>query len=135
MTDVVDWRNKVCGICYSSQDFRVLQCGHPLCFSCALYIYEINRQTMPCPWDRTKNRRMPHTLPTPKQLNGEILSTFAEDIADHIFEQPPEQNDASRVLRGVAGIMRSYESNFSIVEVTGTTVGVSSISLCIMTWP
>ena len=154
MAEVVDWRNKACGICYLSQDFRVLQCGHPVCFECAFTIYEMNRQTMPCPWDRTVDERMPHTLPTPDKFNGEIFFNVAEDIAEPMFEQlveqldgnileEPVENDVGRDiewllrnlvrhrkrtikhLREVADLLSKHEHNCSIFKIAGSAAGVS----------
>ena len=164
MAGAVDWTNRICGICDLSQDFRVLHCGHPICVDCATSIYLMNR-TILCPWDRKEDKRMPHTLPTPEQFNGEIFFTVAADIAEPMLEQPAEQRNGSHFnapvengvgkdiewllqdlvhhrkrtvkhLRDAADILSKHEYNCSISKIAGSTAGVSEFChYLIITWP
>ena len=73
---------RTCGICLDSDDFRVLTCGHAICFKCLESIYASNYETILCPYDRSKDTRKPHALPTLEQFRGKVYNCISDDTRE-----------------------------------------------------
>ena len=128
---------KICGICLDSDDFRVLQCGHPICVSCLEAIQKRNQGTIRCPFDASEDERKLCELPRPNKFKGKIFYHTSKDIPDFqmLFERLAEKRKVTiQHLRDITEILKSHEFNCAISKITGSVVGVSSILFLYVTW-
>ena len=69
-----------CAICWDSDDFRVLKCGHCFCVEClrtlrSLRCFECdeNHDTIKCPMDRSEDPTPVDSMPTPSNFSGKLI--------------------------------------------------------------
>ena len=128
-----------CSICLTSNDFRVLQCGHAFCFDCLRYIHEIEEGTILCPHDLKEDCTTPNSLPKPECFEGSILTPDVEvdssTSIDKLLQDLVDQRMKTiKLLRRVASVLNGHELNSSISKISGSVAGVSMIilSACII---
>ena len=124
--DLID---RACAICCASKDFRVLPCGHPICFGCLKNLHTDGNGIVTCPWDREEDAIDPRALPTPKKFTGKIYFDSTDQIDDFVrlLKSLLKQREYTiQHLRNVAEILAIYERKCAVSKITGSTAGVSS---------
>ena len=124
--DLID---RACAICFASKDFRVLPCGHPICFGCLENLHTGGNGIVTCPWDREEDAIEPSALPTPKEFTGKIFYDSTDQIDDFVrlLKSLLKQRKVTiQHLRTVAEILASYERKCAVSKITGSAAGVSS---------
>ena len=127
-----DLRDRACAICFASKDFRVLQCGHLICFGCLENLHTDGNGIVNCPWDREEDAIEPRELPTPIEYKGKLFYDSADQIDDFVklLRSLLKQREATiQHLRTVAEFLATLESKCAVSKITGSAVGVSSILL------
>ena len=129
MAEEVDLDNKFCSICHLSNDWRVLQCGHPYCSECCVILHGLNDDTILCPWDLKEDSTEPSRLPEPQNFKGTILDTDVEgdvyiDFQRLLQEVIENREKTIKQTRHVASILENPEIKSSISKLTGTVAEV-----------
>ena len=132
MAEAGDLEDDSCSICFESNQFRVLQCGHAFCLECLKVMYRNYGGKVCCPMDRMEDGREPSSLPTPRQFEGHLFNFPAEDrrytnIDQLIDAQIKHRMQTIQQLRNVATTLESQEFDCAIAKITGSAAGVSEI--------
>lgn len=132
MDEVPDLEGSSCSICFDSNQFRVLQCGHAFCLECLQVIHQNNGGKIPCPMDRKEDAREPHTLPTPIQFQGQLFVSAVDDerytsLNQLIDAQVRRRLQTINQLRRLASNLDCHEFNCAIAKITGSVAGVRFI--------
>ena len=134
-----DSKRDKCSICLTSNDYRVLQCGHAFCIDCLQYIHEFEEGTILCPHDLKEDCTTPNSLPKPEYFEGIILTPDVEGDSptsiDNLLQDLVDQRMTTiKLLRQVASVLNGHELNSSISKISGSVAGVSMIihSSCII---
>jgi len=126
---------RICGVCFDSDDFRVLACRHAICFQCLRRIYETNKRKIICPFDRIKDLREPSAVPKPRHFYGEIIYHISDDPHDFnvLIDKLIQQRKITVLhLRGVASNLSKKEVKLAISKVTGSATGIAGSVLTII---
>jgi len=129
--DLID---RACAICFASKDFRVLPCGHPICFGCLENLHTGGNGIVTCPWDREEDAIEPSALPTPKEFTGKIFYDSTDQIDDFVrlLKSLLKQRKVTiQHLRTVAEILASYERKCAVSKITGSAAGLTGTGLTI----
>ena len=126
------WEDESCSICFDSNQFRVLQCGHAFCLDCLQTLYNNYSGKVPCPLDRREDTRAPHTLPTPQQFQGQLFVPTMDDerytnLNQLIDAQVQHRLQTIAQLRNLASTLGSHEFNCAIAKISGSAAGVSFV--------
>lgn len=127
-----DLEDQSCSICFDSNEFRVLQCGHAFCLKCLNTLYFNHGGKVCCPMDRKEDDREPISLPTPIQFQGRLYRTTIkngkyENIKKLIDDQVKQRMHTVQVLRNLAASLGSKEHDCAIAKITGSAAGVSML--------
>ena len=134
MEEPPDLNDGYCSMCFYSNQFRVLQCGHPFCLDCLQTMHAYHGGKIRCPRDRQEDAREPRTLPTPHQFQGHVVIPVVDDERHMDFNylldaQIRHRQDTIRKLRTLASRLDCHEFNCAIAKVTGSVVGVSCMTI------
>ena len=130
MSDYFDLEHASCCICFDSNQFRVLQCGHAFCLECLQAMHDHHGGKIPCPLDRKEDGREPRTLPTPTEFDGQLFFHGIDDerhisLNQLIDAQVQHRLQTIRQLRKLAENLDTNEFNCAIAKITGSVAGVS----------
>ena len=133
MATRADLTNELCSICFDSQDFRVLGCGHAFCIECIMQIHFLNDETIPCPYDQIKETNRPSVLPTPVNFTGRIFNIHVKkdeqkDFNKFLDDLVQQRKQTIKDLNELASFLKSSGIFFSVPKAAGGFAGVSSIS-------
>ena len=118
-----------CTICWESDDFRALECGHCFCLKCLHTLYELHRK-IECPMDRKEINASPSNLPTPQEFRGTLfVQTITDedsvgDINGLLDDMVKRRKITIKQLRAVANELESHEFNCASAKVGGSVAGV-----------
>lgn len=130
MGELEELEGQSCPLCYDSNDFRVLLCGHAFCLGCLEYLYKSNGGKLCCPMDRKEYNRKPINLPTPRQFQGQLFATGIDDerhkdIHSLIDSQVMKRMHTIQHLRGLAEKLNKMEFKCAVAKISGGVSGVS----------
>ena len=130
MDEVEDWEYISCSLCYASNDFRVLGCGHAFCMGCLQILRKRHGRRIPCPRDRLIDRREISQLSEPHECQGEvIISSIDEEryknLNQLIDAQIKDRMDTINVLDNFAQRFKWTVCGFSLLFWYGCIFGVS----------
>ena len=118
-----------CTICWESDDFRALECGHCFCLKCLHTLYELHGK-IECPMDRKEINASPSTLPTPQEFRGTLfVQTITDedavgDINGLLDDMVKRRKITIKQLRAVAKELESHEFKCASAKVGGSVAGV-----------
>ena len=137
-----------CAICWDSDDFRVLKCGHCFCVEClstlrSLRCFECdeNHDTIKCPMDRSEDPTPVDSLPTPANFTGKLIPlTIPERNSIKDMQDITEIiNDLIRLrkltishLRNVVTKLDTHEFNCAAAKIGGSSAGMTGAILSIV---
>ena len=130
-----------CTICWESDDFRALECGHCFCLKCLHTLYELHGK-IECPMDRKEINVSPSNLPTPQEFRGTLfIQTITDedsvgDINGLLDDMVKRRKVTIKQLRAVAKELESHEFKCagakvggSVAGVLGATMGIAGLGL------
>ncbi len=125
----VQEENEVCPICWESNDFRTLPCGHTFCIECLEVLHEHHGGQVPCPIDRKIDQTEPKRLPTPNRFRGKLFpSTIFDETFVNIYQLLDAQIRQRRItvngLRLVGNTLKDHEMKCAGAKVGGSVTGV-----------
>ena len=133
-----NYANELCGICFESQDFRTLQCGHCCCIECLTELRDSRGSPIHCPWCWAPDHTEITNLPRPHQFNGRVFPSFYDDgcrnFPDLLSEQIRIRKRTIDQLRFVASTLHSVELMCADVKVGGSAVGLMGGAMAILGW-
>ena len=118
-----------CTICWESDDFRALECGHCFCLKCLHTLYELHGK-IECPMDRKEINVSPSKLPTPQEFRGTLfVQTITDedsvgDINGLLDDMVKRRKITIKQLRAVAKELESHEFKCASAKVGGSVAGV-----------
>ena len=137
-----------CAICWDSDDFRVLKCGHCFCVEClrtlrSLRCFECdeNHDTIKCPMDRSEDPTPVDSMPTPSNFTGKLIPlTIPErssikdmqDINEVIKDLIRLRKQTILHLRNVVRKLDTHEFNCAAAKIGGSSVGTVGAILSIV---
>lgn len=129
-----------CAICWESNDFRVLKCGHCFCIECLRTLKELRclecdeyHDNIRCPMDRQEDDTSLECLPTPDNFEGRLIpltiSARRANDSKYDINHLVEDNVALRKrtinhLRTVARELEMHEFNCASAKIGGSIAGV-----------
>eukprot|EP00794_Sanderia_malayensis_P004845 gene4845-5479_t len=126
-------QHDLCSLCYESNDFRTLSCGHSFCIDCLVSYQQIKDGQLLCPVGRRLEEIALENLPIPAYFTGKLFPStiFDEDeqrrptsfdnlIDDQIRLRRATIND----LRQVAEAMRTRERQCAGAKIGGSVGGI-----------
>ena len=137
-----------CAICWESNDFRVLKCGHCFCIECLRTLSELrclecdeNHNTIKCPMDRREDSTPVRSLPTPDNFEGKLIpltiSNKEANNGKHNMNDLIDDNVRLRKrtishLRNVAKELEKHELKCASAKIGGSAAGVIGSIMCIV---
>ena len=137
-----------CAICWESNDFRVLKCGHCFCIECLRTLRELrclecdeNHKTIKCPMDRREDSTPVRSLPTPENFEGKLIpltisnkdaNNGKHDINDLIDDNVKLRKRTIFHLRNVAKELEKHEFKCASAKIGGSAGGVIGSIMCIV---
>jgi len=124
-----------CEECNEFIEFRVLSCGHAVCFECVKRVHEKSKRNIICLFDRLVNLRKPHDLPKPNEFNGKIFYCTPEEAIELnllVDRMVGQRKITIKHLRGAASTLKSIGNKFAISKITGSATGITGSILTIV---